>query len=211
MPALNRLEQFDLLKFIDPKLHFNQQTAILFVAAARTSSWFDLLYTGENYRRWLLYLLCLLDDLTEKGVDRIGRWLGVQPKDHLLLCEQLPAAKQFLKFIRQHRYDQGEPKNSDIYSWLNGFSLEVILFLMARSENEKVRKWISFYVTDLRKEKVLLDGESLISLGFAPGRYFQDIFKMLLDARLNHEINTREEEILLVQKKFSPFADSSTH
>ncbi len=211
VPALNRLEQFDLLKFIDPKLHFNQQTAILFVAAERSSSWFDLLYTGENYRRWLLYLLCLLDDLTEKGVDRIGRWLGVQPKDHLLLCEQLPAAKQFLKFIRQHSYGQGEPKNSDIYSWLNGFSLEVILFLMARSENEKVRKWISFYVTDLRKEKVLLDGESLISLGFAPGRYFQDIFKMLLDARLNHEINTREEEILLVQKKFSPFADSSTH
>jgi len=211
VPALNRLEQFDLLKFIDPKLHFNQQTASLFVAAERSSSWFDLLYTGENYRRWLLYLLCLLEDLTEKGVDRIGRWLGVQPKDHLLLCEQLPAAKQFLKFIRQPRHGQSEPKNSDIYSWLNGFSLEVILFLMARSDNEKVRKWISLYVTDLRKEKVILNGESLISLGFAPGRYFQDIFRMLLDARLNHEINTREEEILLVQKNFSPLADSPTH
>ncbi len=203
VPALNRLEQFDLLKFIDPKLHFNQQIASLFVAAERSSSWFDLLYTGESYRRWLLYVLCLLDDLTKKGVDRVSLWLGMQPKDRQLLNQQLPAAKQFLRFIRQRRYDQSEPKNSDIYFWLNDFSLEVILFLMARSENEKLRQWISLYITDLRKERVILDGTALISLGFTPGRYFQDIFKMLLEARLNGEIKTRDEEILLVQKNFS--------
>ena len=203
VPALKRLEQFDLLKFIDPELHFNQQTASLFVAAERSSSWFDLLYTGESYRRWLLYVLCLLDNITGKGVDRVSFWLGMQPKDRQLLNEQLPAAQQFLKFIQQRRYDQGEPKNSDIYSWLNDFSLEVILFLMARSEDEKLRKWISLYITDLRKEKVLIDGAALISLGFIPGRYFQDIFKMLLDARLNCEIRTRDEEILLVQENFS--------
>ena len=144
-----------------------------------------------------------LDDLTKKGVDRVSLWLGMQPKDRQLLNQQLPAAKQFLRFIRQRGYDQSEPQNSDIYFWLNDFSLEVILFLMARSENEKLRQWISLYITDLRKERVILDGTALISLGFTPGRYFQDIFKMLLEARLNGEIKTRDEEILLVQKNFS--------
>ncbi len=201
--ALNRLDQFDLLKFIDPKLHFNQETANLFIAAERSSSWFDLLYTGESYRRWLLYVLCLLDDLTGKAVDRVTHWLKMQPKDRLLLGEQLPAAKRFLKMAHQRRYGQNGPKNSEIYAWLNGFSIEVILYLMARSENEKLRKWISLYVTDLRKEKVILDGTALISLGFAPGKYFQVIFKTLLDARLNNEIETREDEVLLVQKTFS--------
>ena len=203
VPALNRLEQFDLLKFIDPRLHFSQQTASLFVAAEQSSSWFDLLYTGEQYRRWLLYLLCLLDDLTEKGVARVTLWLGMQPKDRLLLNQQLPAAKRLLKLVRQRRSSPGEPKNSTIYFWLNDFSLEIILFLMARSENEQFRQWISLYMTDLRREKVILDGDALISLGLTPGRYFKDIFKALLEARLNGEIVTRDDEIALVQKNFS--------
>ncbi|MDX2493346.1 MAG: CBS domain-containing protein [Desulfuromusa sp.] len=208
VPALARLEQFDLLKFIDPQLRFEKKTGSLVIAAERASSWFDLLYTGESYRRWLVYLLCLFDNLSDKGVVRVSSWLGVQTRDHVVLLEQFPASKQLLKMIKLHRNGQGEPKNSDIYSWFDGYSLEVILYLMARSENEKLRKWISLYMTNLRKEKVILDGAALISLGFPPGRYFQDIFKVLLDARLNLEIKTREEEILLVKQKFS-VADGS--
>jgi tRNA nucleotidyltransferase (CCA-adding enzyme) len=150
-----------------------------------------------------LYLLCLLDDLTEKGVARVTLWLGMQPKDRLLLNQQLPAAKRLLKLVRQRRSSPGEPKNSTIYFWLNDFSLEIILFLMARSENEQFRQWISLYMTDLRREKVILDGDALISLGLTPGRYFKDIFKALLEARLNGEIVTRDDEIALVQKNFS--------
>ncbi len=208
--ALNRLDQFDLLKFIDPKLHFGEQSANLFVAAERASSWFDLLYTGESYRRWMLYLFCLFDNLSEKGVSRVGDWLGVPLKDRVLLLEQLPKAKQLLKLIKQRRNKQIDPKNSEIYLWFNGLSVEVILYLMARSDSENLRKWISLYMTDLRREKVILNGKDLIALGFPPGKYFQDIFDFLLKARLNLEIDTREEEILLVKKHFSNSNASSS-
>lgn len=201
--ALDRLDQFDLLKFIDPQLRFEPQMADLFVAAERASSWFDLLYTGESYRRWLLYLFCLFDNLSEKGVGRVSNWLGVQPKDRVLLLEQLPKARQLLKQNKQSRNRRVDPKNSEIYSWFDGLSVEVILYLMAHGENENLRKWISLYMTDLRKEKVILNGVDLISLGFSPGKYFQDIFKFLLNARLNLKIKTREEEIILVRKHFS--------
>ncbi|MDA3904133.1 MAG: CBS domain-containing protein [Desulfuromusa sp.] len=208
VPALARLDQFDLLKFIDPQLRFEQQTASLFVAAERASSWFDLLYTGESYRRWLLYLFCLFDNLSRKEVSRVGDWLRVQPKDRVLLLEQLPKAQQLLKMIQQRRNKHTDPKNSEIYYWFNGLSMEVILYLMARSDSENLRKWISLYMTTLRKEQVILSGDDLIFLGFPPGKYFQDIFEFLLNARLNLEINTREEEILLVKKHFS-IADGS--
>ena len=203
VPVLDRLDQFDLLKFIDPQLRFEKKTASLFVAAERASSWFDLLYTGESYRRWLLFLLCLFDNLSEKGVSRVSSWLGMQPKDQPLLFEQLPKAQRLLKLIKQRRNRGGKPKNSEIYNWLDGFSVEVILYLMARSENESLRKWISLYITDLRKEKNLLNGADLIALGFVPGKYFQDIFKFLLQARLDLEVKTRAEEIALVKKHFS--------
>ena len=201
--ALGRLDQFDLLKFIDTRLRFDQKSAKLFVAAERAGSWFDLLYTGESYRRWLLYLLCLLDNLSEKGVCRVVGRLGIQPKDRILLLEQLPRGKRILKMIRPRRNEQAVPKNSEVYHWFDGLSLEVVLYLMARTENEKLRKWISLYMTDLRKEKVILNGRDLISLGFSTGRHFQDIFCFLLNARLNLEVHTREEEIALVKKNFS--------
>ncbi|MFK5925789.1 MAG: CBS domain-containing protein [Desulfuromusa sp.] len=200
--ALARLDQFDLLKFIDSKLCFDQQSAKLFIAAERASSWFDLLYTGESYRRWLLYLLCLVDNLSGKGIHRVTDWLGVPSKDRALLLEQLPKARKLLKLIKQRR-NRIDPKNSEIYFWFDGLSVEVILYLMACSDNENLRKWISLYMTDLRREKVILSGDDLISLGFPPGKYFQKIFDVLLNARLNLEITTREEEVLLVKKKFS--------
>ena len=201
--ALERLDQFDLLKFIDPQLRFNQHTANLFIAAERASSWFDLLYTGENYRRWILYLLCLFENLSEKGIIRVSEWLGMLSADRAMIHEQLPKAKQLLKLITQQRNKGISPKNSEIYFWFDGLAVEIILYLMACSDHENLRKWISLYMTDLRKEKVLLNGDDLISLGFAPGRYFQNIFEHLLKARLNQEISTREEEMEFVKENFS--------
>lgn len=205
--ALERLDQFDLLKFIDPQLRFDQHTAHLFIAAERASSWFDLLYTGKNYRRWVLYLICLFENLSEKRITRVSEWLGMSSTDRAMIHEQRPKAKQLLKLIAQQRNQGITPKNSEIYFWFDGLAVEIILYLMACSDHENLRKWISLYMTDLRKEKVLLNGNDLISLGFAPGRYFQNIFEHLLKARLNQEIFTREEEIEFVKEKFSNLGD----
>jgi len=207
--ALDRLEQFSLLKFIDPQLRFDQHTAHLFIAAERASGWFDLLYTGKSYRRWVLYLFCLFENLSEKGTIRVSEWLGMSLADRVMIHEQLPKAKQLLKLIKHRRSKGISPTNSEVYFWFDGLAVEVILYLMACSDHESLRKWISLYMTDLRKEKILLNGDDLISLGFSPGRYFQNIFEHLLKARLNQEINTREEEIHCVKENFSHLHGSS--
>ncbi len=201
--ALKRLDQLALLKFIDPQLYFGQDTAQLFVAAERASSWFDLLYTGESYRRWLLYLFCLFDHLSAKDIDRVSRWLGMQSRDCIVLSEQVPKVKHLHKMTKMQRKNgNSSPTNSEIYTWFNGLSIEVILYLMARSENETLRKWISLFITGLRTEKVLLKGDDLIALGYPPGKYFQEIFVFLLNARLNRDIVSREDEIRLIEEHF---------
>jgi len=200
--ALARLDHFDLLKFIDPQLRFDPQTAHLLIAAERASSWFELLYTGEDYCRWLLYLLCLFEKLSEKRLSRVGHWLGLQPKDLILLLDQLPRAIRLLKLIKQQKKGGTEPSNSEIYVLFDGFSLEILLYLMARSENEALRRWLSLYVTDLRKITIALKGADLIALGLSPGKHFQEIFSFVLHARLNGEISRNEDEIALVKRHF---------
>jgi len=200
--ALRRLEQFELLKFIDPRLRFDQRSAQLFVAAERANSWFDLLYTGEDCQRWLVYLFCLLDQLSEKGVGRVCQWLDLQPKYQQQLLEQLPRGRIALKIALRQSTTQKTAKNSEVYHWFSGLSLEIILFLMARTEDERVRKWISLYVTQLRNIHIILDGNDLIGLGLQPGPGFHQVFATLLDARLDGKISTREEEIALVKRDF---------
>ncbi len=202
--ALRRLEQFSLLKFIDPHLHFERKTARMIVAAEKTSSWFDLLYTGEKYHRWLVYLCCLLNSLSDKGLVRVCRWLDLQPKYQDLLLKQLPRGREALKVAHYRADARRLPCNSEIYHWFNGMSLELLLFLMSWTDNEQVRKWISQYVTQLRKVRVMLDGKGLIKLGQQPGPHFHEIFLALLDARLNGEIRTLEDEKRLVIAQFPP-------
>jgi tRNA nucleotidyltransferase (CCA-adding enzyme) len=197
--ALRRLEQFDLLKFIDPRLHFGRKSAQMIVAAEKTSSWFDLLYTGEKYHRWLVYLFCLLNSLSEKGMLRVCRWLNLQPKYQELLLMQLPKGRRALKAAHYRAESGRTPKNSEIYHWFNGMSLELLLFLMAWTDDDQVRKWISQYVTTFRKVRVLLDGKGLIALGLEPGPYFHKVFLRLLDARLNGQISSLEDEENLVR------------
>ncbi len=208
VPVLERLDELGLLKFIDFQLHFKKKSSELLIAAERASSWFDLLYTGEEYRRWLLYLLCLFDGLSYKGLKRVTVRLGIPQKDRVLLLEQFPEAKKLLKQARLRAHGREVPKNSEIYSWFEGFSIEIILYLMARCENENLRRLISLFVTDLRREKILLNGGDLIELGYRPGRYFQRIFDSLLMARLDGDVKNRQDEIEFVERKFSK-ADGS--
>lgn len=200
--ALRRLEQFDLLKFIDPHLHFDHNSAQMIIAAEKTSSWFDLLYTGEKYHRWMLYLFCLLNSLSEKGLQRTCRWLDLQPKYCDLLLVQMPKARKSLKAAQYRISSNLPPTNSEVYHWFNGLSLEVVLFLMAWTNDDQVRKWISKYVTHYRKVQVMLDGNGLIELGLQPGPYFHKIFLALLDARLNGQISSLEDEKNLVREQF---------
>jgi len=202
LPALERLEQFELLKFIDRRLKIDAPSRKLLIAAGRAANWFDLLYTGEPYRRWLLYLVCLFGQQSEKTVSGIIRWLNVHPRDQELFLEKRSRSLVLLKKLKFWKAKQAPPTNSDIFHWFEGLPLELILFLMASAEDEVLQKWISLYVTRLRNVKIALTGQDLINLGLQPGPYFQDIFRVVLDARLNMDVTSKEEEIGLALKNF---------
>ena len=197
--ALHRMQQFELLAFVHPELHFDERSGELFKAAGRTCNWFDLLYTGEEYRRWLVNLLCLFDALSLRGVARACRQLALKPKYRQLFSEELAQGRKALMTAEKSLMKGREPSASQIYHWFSGLSLEMLLYLMARSGDDSARRCLSHYVTHLRQVRIEIDGNDLQQLGFAPGPGYQDIFRQVLDARLNGQINSREEEIALAR------------
>jgi tRNA nucleotidyltransferase (CCA-adding enzyme) len=198
--ALHRMQQFELLTFVHPELHFDQRSGELFKAAGRTCNWFDLLYTGEEYRRWLVNLLCLFDSLSLRGVARACRQLALKPKYRQIFAEELAQGRKALMTAEKSLAKGMEPAASQVYHWFSGLSLEMLLYLMARSGHDSARRCLSHYVTQLRQVKIEIDGNDLLQLGLAPGPGYQEVFRQILDARLNGFVNSMEEEVDLARK-----------
>jgi tRNA nucleotidyltransferase (CCA-adding enzyme) len=200
--ALKRLQQFDLLRFIDARLRFDEATEQLLHRAEQACSWFDLLFTGEDYQRWRVYLLCLFDQLSAKGMQRVIEWLLLPAKEQSQLLYQRQRCHQLLKKCAS--FPPGKVvRKSEIYHFFDGLELEVLLYLMARAEDPAWQQWLSLYVTKLRKVRVQLDGHDFIALGYQPSRCFKEMKTALLDARLNDLVHTRDEEIALISQLFT--------
>jgi tRNA nucleotidyltransferase (CCA-adding enzyme) len=104
---------------------------------------------------------------------------------------------------RRHRAGN-TPKPSELYHWLQPFSSEALLYVLARIEEDEVRRWVSHFVTHLRQVKPLVDGHDLKRLGASPGPSYKKILDTLLVARLNGKVVTFEEEMELARKLLRP-------
>ncbi len=199
VPAMERLNQFGLLQIIDKRIKFDTAATNLLKAADRAANWYELLYTGKPCRRWLVFMLCLFDGLPPGGLRKVSRWFAMRP-DEKSVVDELPQAVRLLRTMSRMLRYRKSPTNSEIYHWFEPFTVETLLYLMARSEEDGARQWISLYVTDLRRVTIQIDGKDLVRLGLSPGPEFQQIFQQLLNARLDGHVKTHNDEIEWVRK-----------
>ena len=99
-------------------------------------------------------------------------------------------------------YRLGTHDNYGIYTLLSQYDTEILLFIMARDDNEKIKKLISNYFTKLKGIEVKIKGKDLREMGFKPGPLYKEIFNSLMEARLNNRVTTKEDEINFVKEKF---------
>ena len=85
--------------------------------------------------------------------------------------------------------------NSILYQKLSGFKTELILYMMAATQKQTVKKAISHFFTRLRRVSISLKGKDLKKMGLIPGPIYRDTLQATLDAKLNGQIKTRKDEI----------------
>jgi tRNA nucleotidyltransferase (CCA-adding enzyme) len=86
-----------------------------------------------------------------------------------------------------------------LYKLLSVFRIELILYMMAVTKYERVKKAISFFVTQLRMTKLSVSGRDLKKLGLEPGPLYKDILQAALDAKLNGLLKTKNDELNFIQ------------
>lgn len=204
LPALERLAVFDLLRALHPGLAGRQDLPTVFNEARRVMDWYDLLYTGQTCRRSLCYLLVLTAFLTRDGMREFCQRLDFPQRDMDILVTQRTAGIHLLRRFERRRNEARPPRPIDLHRWLSPLATEVLLFLMAVTGQERVRQWLSRYISHVRHVRPYLNGHELKRLGVPPGPGYKMILHDLLQARLNGEVTTVDEERRLVMRKYLP-------
>lgn len=157
----------------------------------------DIPDMGE--RVWIASLMALLaespDGVELKVLDRLSLSPG----------EREIAVKGLMELgSAEHRLGgRGEKKPSHIFLFLSEYNPVTAFFWAAATERWRVRRRILLYLTRLQKVEPMLTGRDLIGMGYHEGPAIGRMLSGLKMARLDGEVETREDELHWV-RRFSP-------
>ncbi len=205
-PAIQRMNDFDLFRFLwpdlKPNLKIDRRFRHILTQTRRAISWFRLLYLEKNAELtpWRVYLLSIMARSKAAQLESFCKRFQIPEKT----CRELIQEKLNTDELSDKWYKQPPQKNSEIYRALSSFSNDSLLYLMAISKKNIINKSVSHFVTSLRNIRPLLNGDDLKNLGYTPGEKFKEILSSLRDAQLDGIVNSRRDARQYLKDNFPP-------
>jgi len=186
-PAIRRLANFDLVKYIHPRICVSDELAEL-LDRIRDMGW------CPNWDMALISLIALLDQLSADEAVDVSERLALR-KRH---TEALSLCKMRLPDILQ-RLDGINLQPSEVYRILKGLPVEVLRFGMAKCQGASDN--ILLYLTRLRKVRRLVNGNDLRRLGYSEGPLYTQILDETFAAQLDG-LRGKSQAIQFVTDRF---------
>ena len=197
LQSLDRLRELGVLTAIHPDLVFNAAIRENFIRVRQTISWFNLLYTHEAYRTWLIYLLALVDHMKPKMIIAICSRLGLSDVN----IRNILAAKAKVDTVLKELTGNNRKKPpSSVVNTFEKVRLEEILFAMSKAKSAYVKEMISSYITTWRSYMPPVKGKDLIAIGFKKGKHLGNSLRLIRDKGLNGEIRDFSQAIAFARK-----------
>lgn len=190
--ALIRLKEFDLLKFASPHLDLTDANRNLLEETKEVIAWYHLLFLEDPMTPWKVYWYGLTSGLDADTFKRLSSEMGAGD-----LSPRGKGEQQLMDTL--FRFDGTD---YELFALLRIHDTEMLLYLMAKAKNERMKRLISHFFTQLKGKKIRINGNDLLKMGFRSGPIFKEIFERLLEARLNQLTQKKEDEIALVKKEF---------
>ena len=194
--AVARMAKYKLLPIIHPALHYNKNMYELFESTREVLNWHDLLFLGDSYKKWAVNLLALFAGCDTQQVYQACDQLEMPPRHRGLFLEHRKMGGFCLARLERN----GDISNSDLYRLLIQLPLEVLLHMMAGAKSRSTKKLISLYFTQLRTTECLLTGRMIKEMGVKPGPIYKQMLDAALNARLDGEAETLEDEMKIARK-----------
>jgi tRNA nucleotidyltransferase (CCA-adding enzyme) len=195
-PAIIRLNDYNLLSVLHLSITLDNDLISLFNSVKKVLSWHDLLFLEESYMKWAVYFLALIRSGDKKMTNEICVHFELAPRYRRLFCVERFEADRCLFWLERHL----PVKNSVLYNKLSGFKTELLLYMMAATKKEIVKRSISNYFTRLRYVHTLISGKDLKNMEIEPGPVFREILQTVLEAKLNGKLKTKSDELAFVRR-----------
>ena len=197
--SIERMNEFGLLQILSPKIKMTKGLRELLQEIEGVTTWFNLLYLEEPCEQWKVYWHGLTSPLDAKALNELAERFQMTDQESRKMISQRLKVNEVLEEL----YRCEEESHYGLYTLLSQCDTDILLYMMAKADNENIKRRISLYFTKLKGTAVILKGRDLKALGLPPGPLYREIFDRLLEARLNNLINTKDDEINFVKDKFA--------
>jgi tRNA nucleotidyltransferase (CCA-adding enzyme) len=195
MACFRRMQQFKLFQAIHPLLSLDNGREDILEESEKVLAWYRLLYLEPKPEPWKLFFLGFTAGCTpEQTQEIIGRFHFSKRHEKEFLALRQTLREAIGKVVAWQ--GRGE-RLSDLYFILEAIPVEGVLYLMARSQKELMRKHVSLFLTQLRNQKIDITGGDLKELGLEPGPLFGQILARVKAAKLDGQAACRSTQLEL--------------
>jgi tRNA nucleotidyltransferase (CCA-adding enzyme) len=186
LPALARMEELDVLKYIHPRMKITRSVLRLLKRLLKRLA--ELGETGEGNA-----FLCLA---------ALSESLGSREREDLMERLAVPARvrARILALVREGRLAQrrleAEPELSrgDVYELLSPLPREAVIYAWARTSRRSAAAAVETYLVESLKVALITRGKDLKAMGYPPGPSYRTMLTALLKEKINGAPLNREAE-----------------
>ncbi|GAB7022834.1 CBS domain-containing protein [Salidesulfovibrio brasiliensis] len=203
--CFSRLSELRILEAIHPQLKMNTERGRTLAELERVYTWYSLLYLDRPADPWLLFFLGLTQGTKKDEAIDICKRLHFSPREEreVLMLRDLVGTC----FMKLMGWQEGKSKLSEMFAVLDPMPVEGILFVMARSRKEHIRKNISQYLARLKDIEPDVSGQDLLKMGIPESPIMGQMLEAVRFAKIDGEVDTREQQIALVERMKRDFGD----
>ena len=162
-------------------------------------SWAGMITLPREPEIWCVYFLGMFYSLEEEAFLKAADRLQLPTRMKNSLGQDRTTCRESLKRLNSQK--EWEPK--EIYHTFANLSIEAVIFLIALSSSDRLNQYVNIYFAQYQgKSEPSLTGDDLVKMGLDPGPVFKSVFNALREARVMGRVNTREEEVALVEERF---------
>ena len=197
-PAIEQMSTLGILEALCPGLVYTKKTSELVDSVSGVLSWWKYLFLKDEVATWKPYFLALTDSLDDKTMESFAERLSIPKPETSRLVKQRREFRWALNLLDRQKIT----RPSEIVLILGKFSMDSLLFMMAKTGRESVRRVISEFIIKMRHVRPIMTGKDLKEMGFVPGPVFGSILNSLREACLDGSVRDFEEERNFVKKLF---------
>jgi len=146
-------------------------------------------------KSWFVYLISMIDTLPISQAVEFGKSISLKKKE-LKRVVRVKMAKPEVKILESEE----ALKPSEVFRILEHLFPEGLVYFYSLQKKEIARERFARYIRKDRGTRPQMTGEDLKRLGITEGPIYKSILDKVLDARVNEEVTTLDEELRLAEK-----------